>query len=318
MLAVLVVSPLCAAQAAGPKTRTETCPETRRIRVAWEFMAARNYMAAMRHFQREGLKDTTCGGPKIGYALAVSAMGDLRRGAKSMRQALWLDPSSVRQFRVDSRVRTLLQTLVDRCLLRLGADDTDKDTALLLAALYYINRDEAGTRYALEVVRGNDDAAASAVNFEQLAIERFGPVPMAAVVEEDAVPVTEPAVAVTGGQDAPPPAALDDVQTVAVAAVTIVPPEQQMTVAPAPLDGAMDPWAPAAALPVAPGTRETETAPVQEPARAPEPELPPEPVEPVDYDKLREDMQNVSDSLNSFAQKLIERIQKAKETLGQE
>jgi hypothetical protein len=243
----------------GPAPRRTPCPTSQRMNVAWEFMASGHYMGAVRHFTREGTRDSTCAGPKIGYAFGSAAMGDLGRGAKSMRQALWLDPATVRAFRLDRRVHPLATKLIDRCLLRLGADDTDKDTAFFLAALYYIIRDEQGSRYAIEIVRGNDDDATSAVHLEELIEERFGSV--------------------------------------------VVMPEPVVATAPGPLTE------PAVVM-----------RPIAEP-RAVEPVEPPRPVpptEPVDYDKLRTNMKDVSDALNSFAEKLVNRIQKAKETLGQQ
>jgi tetratricopeptide (TPR) repeat protein len=194
---------------------------TARLDVAWAALSDEHYLSAYRHFSRSIALEPDSGRARIGYALALSALGDLPRGAKSMRHALRVDPGAVRGVELTDDQRRLVERVAEDCLRWLNEDDRDRDVSIHLAALCYLLRDEEALRYAIKIARANDGGAAGTANLQVLAADLLNPPPMRLK------PLPEPA---------PEPAPEPGPEPAPIAAPTPVPgPDPTPAEAPAPI-----------------------------------------------------------------------------------
>jgi hypothetical protein len=175
-----------------------------RTEVAWTALGDGRYLSAYRHFSRSIALAPDCGRSRIGYALTISALGDLPRGAKSMRHALRVDPGALRGLELTYNLHWLVERIAEACLLWLDRDDRDPDVSAHLAALCYLLRDEEALRYAIKIARANDRGGVGTANLQVLAAELLNPPPTrleplpqpqaapGGAPEPEPAPVTEP------------------------------------------------------------------------------------------------------------------------------
>lgn len=145
----------------------------------WARLAAGDPTDAQRAFAQRARNDPQAAGPKVGFALASAAGGDLERGVWAMRRALRIDPEGVRYVGLDGDVHTRVADLVARYEY---ADEmmAAPDAAFMRAALHYLLDEDTEARSALEDARAGGDQAASTFNLERLlAAAAGGPEPAA-------------------------------------------------------------------------------------------------------------------------------------------
>lgn len=97
----------------------------------WNQLAKGKPAEAMKVFLQQARRQPNYGMPKVGYAIALAANGDLAEGAKILRFAIKKHPRTVERMSLDAKARQALQALAANYR---TADD-DKDAALLLATI---------------------------------------------------------------------------------------------------------------------------------------------------------------------------------------
>ncbi len=127
----------------------------------WEELANGSYAAARAIFAAEVQRHPERGTPKVGYALAAAAGGDLERGSWAMRRAFRIDPSSIKYAEVDDRLRSQIGLLPDRYQARRGET---RDAAFMVAALYYLLGDADSARGAMVWAVQHGDSSLSLQN----------------------------------------------------------------------------------------------------------------------------------------------------------
>ncbi len=131
----------------------------------WEELANGSYSAARSIFAADVQRHPERGTPKVGYALAAAAGGDLERGSWAMRRAFRIDPSSIKYAEVDDRLRSQIGLLLDRFLARRGEN---RDAAFMVAALYYLLGDADSARGAMDWAVQHGDSSLSLQNLGKL------------------------------------------------------------------------------------------------------------------------------------------------------
>ena len=131
----------------------------------WEELANGSYSAARSIFAAEVQRRPERGTPKVGYALAAAAGGDLVRSSWAMRRAFRIDPSSIKYAQVDDPLRAQIGLLLDRYLARRGET---RDAAFMVAALYYLLGDADSARGAMDWAVQHGDSSLSLQNLGNL------------------------------------------------------------------------------------------------------------------------------------------------------
>ncbi len=304
----------------------------RRSAVAWSLLGDGRYFEALRHFARQAGLYPQDGNPKLGYAIAAAAAGDLPRGAKAMRRVLRTDPAALRDLSVDQELRPLVRRLTSLYLWRLERHADDQDAAVMLCGLFYLLRHEQSTQYAIDLVIGSGETGPAADNLQQLMNEWLRPLPPdPPSAEPTRQPMAEPSPEPTPGPepDPVPPPLSEPEQLTAEPASSPVPESPAPPVVdtasapvatpvadtgPPPADPGPVPTAPVVEVPGAAAANADVSADVSawEPpdSHAAVRFMPPPIPErfPVDYEKLGEDITSVGVALESFTRRLMRAI----------
>ncbi|MBI2509683.1 MAG: hypothetical protein HYV99_06905, partial [Betaproteobacteria bacterium] len=126
------------------------------------------------NFAVEAESNPTRGVPKVGYALAAAAGGDLGRGVWAMRRALRINPRSVEYIVIDDRLRPQVEQLASRYQQDLESAGPDPGSAFMLASLRYLLSDTEAARNSIEQALQGGDRSDSARNLKQLIDQRAG------------------------------------------------------------------------------------------------------------------------------------------------
>ena len=162
-----------------------------RSQVAWSLLARGRDYDALRHFSRMARLRPTEGEPRIGYALSVAGLGDLRRGARAMRRALRTDPTLL-DLTIDGRLRSRIHSLTAGYLTRLENNQADRDAAFMLAVLYGLIGDTESARYAMGLLESGGDQTPSAMELRRLIAALAEPTTQTAVPAAAVEPAGEP------------------------------------------------------------------------------------------------------------------------------
>ncbi len=137
----------------------------------WSLLRSGRTVDALREFANEAHRHPSHGLPKIGYALATSASGDLERGSFAMRRAMRIDPNAAHYLVLDEELRGRLDQLVKEYNAR-GRLAADPDTAFMLVSLHYLRGDIDAAHTALERLVETGDRSASAAGLRRLVDQR--------------------------------------------------------------------------------------------------------------------------------------------------
>lgn len=162
-----------------------------RSQVAWSLLARGRDYDALRHFSRMARLRPTEGEPRIGYALSVAGLGDLRRGARAMRRALRTDPTLL-DLTIDGRLRSRIHSLTAGYLTRLENNQADRDAAFMLAVLYGLIGDTESARYAMGLLESAGDQTPSAMELRRLIAAPAEPTTQTALPAAAVEPAGEP------------------------------------------------------------------------------------------------------------------------------
>ncbi|MFT7460533.1 MAG: hypothetical protein ACI909_003221 [Planctomycetota bacterium] len=124
---------------------------------AWELLLQGQTRIALKQFSNDAMIYPKSGLPKIGYALAAAASGDLKQGVAAMRRAYKIDPESLHYYQVDHRLLPLVDNLIGQYQYSLSQRGRRKDEAFMVAALSYLIHDYPTAHQAMERAKRDGD-----------------------------------------------------------------------------------------------------------------------------------------------------------------
>ena len=130
----------------------------------WVQLSNGQIMAALDSFNREINYYPAAGIPKVGYALAVAASGDLTSAILAMREALRNDPDSLQYIYLDEKLLDLVDGLIEKYEFPLQFDNRRPDEAFMVSALYYIEQDFISAHNAIGRAISDGDNSVSVNN----------------------------------------------------------------------------------------------------------------------------------------------------------
>ncbi len=105
----------------------------------WEALDNQNYLKAMRIFAIQSQQNLSSGVPKIGFALATAANGELERGIWSMQRALKQDPNALEKIRAHNHSKQLLNQI--HFSYEQSAQLDNQQSHFMMAAISYMNNE---------------------------------------------------------------------------------------------------------------------------------------------------------------------------------
>lgn len=135
----------------------------------WTLLAEGRTTAALQAFGRAAEGHPKEGRPKVGYALAAAASGDLDRGVWAMRRAFRIDPHATHYIDLSEPLRGTASGLIGRYRGELGGSRSgDADAWFMTAALRYLIHDRDEAREALDHAVEQGDNSPSTANLRSL------------------------------------------------------------------------------------------------------------------------------------------------------
>lgn len=135
---------------------------------AWDMLSQGQAGSALNMFASEAESNPKAGIPKVGYALATAASGDLSRAVWAMRRAFRIDPDSLHYLQLDEANQGVIDTLIDKYHYSVNQEDEFSDEAFMVSALNYLKHDYIASRGAVDHAISNGDRSASALNLQKL------------------------------------------------------------------------------------------------------------------------------------------------------
>lgn len=134
----------------------------------WSLLSQGQYANALNAFAQEAETHPTDGAPKMGYALASAATGDLERGVWAMRRACRIDPESMHDFTAPEGVDRVVEGLIGTYNGPAESSTPAADSAFMLASLHYLNGDMQSAHEAITQAADLGDRSPSANNLAQV------------------------------------------------------------------------------------------------------------------------------------------------------
>lgn len=130
----------------------------------WKELTKGNAGHALDIFAVQSQQNLNSGIPKVGFALAAAANGELDRGTRAMRKAVRIDPASLDNIIIDVKLEATIDSLSERYRLALQSEERHTDMAFMVAALSYLQQDYATARDSI----AKKDRSRSANNLRKL------------------------------------------------------------------------------------------------------------------------------------------------------
>ncbi|MHC4908495.1 MAG: hypothetical protein ACYTF9_02085 [Planctomycetota bacterium] len=236
----------------------------------WTLLANRRDHAAFERFRAQIESDPRDGRARIGYALAAGLLGESQHMERAIHHALLVDPMSFARFEVEPRLHARVDRLADRWSTCVSRRPTTEGL-LAVGAMRLMTGQVDEAHRAVQAIDELDGRHAATISLHRLVDE--------AILIRDAETVYV--------RNAPP---FEPLPTMEAPVATPSLPVTDPIEAPE-MSNARPP------------------VPVDTPVPAVEVDAPPAaPREPVDYDALRADLLTMSETLDRFSAKLIERM----------
>jgi len=100
-------------------------------------------------FDKDIRSNPDAGIPKVGYALASAAAGNLEIGAQAMREAFQVDPDSIRNLYFDEQMLTIIDALIEEYEYELQQNNKSPDEAFMVSTLHYLKYDYGSAHEAI-------------------------------------------------------------------------------------------------------------------------------------------------------------------------
>jgi hypothetical protein len=133
---------------------------------AWQTMGQGQYNEALNVFAEEAQSHPDSGVPKVGYAIAIAADGDLERGIWAMRRAFRIDPDSLHYLQLDEKNHSLVDNLISQYSSQKNNGRDDQD--FMISALYYLKHDYTAAKKTISDVAQTDSKSSSNINLQKL------------------------------------------------------------------------------------------------------------------------------------------------------
>jgi hypothetical protein len=130
----------------------------------WEALSGGNARFALDIFAIQTQEDMGNGVPRIGFALAAAANGELDRGARAMRKALSIDPYALSDIQVTNELRLIIDLLSEEYAAAIQHNDLDFDNSFMVATLAYLKQDYSTASKLIS----NADQSQSANNLREM------------------------------------------------------------------------------------------------------------------------------------------------------
>lgn len=134
----------------------------------WELLADGKPAKAVDAFIDDIEKDVAAGAPKLGYALAEAASGDLDRGVWAMRRAFTIDPEGASDVMLSGELRPMVQEITHQYEKDVEDNGVDPDNALMLATLYQLQGDVEAAEVMVKQSGEDSDSFVSRLVTEEM------------------------------------------------------------------------------------------------------------------------------------------------------
>jgi hypothetical protein len=112
----------------------------------WDALAKGNAGFALDVFAVQTQEEMGNGIPRIGFALAAAASGELERGARAMRKALSIDPEALENIRITPELELIIDLLTEEYTAAAKTGDRDFDYSFMIATLSFLKQDYSAAR----------------------------------------------------------------------------------------------------------------------------------------------------------------------------
>ncbi|MBI4006789.1 MAG: hypothetical protein HY356_08970 [Gammaproteobacteria bacterium] len=133
----------------------------------WDALTERNISKAIDIFAVQSQQDLYSGIPRVGFAIAAAANGELDRGISAMRKAVSMDPAAMNYIQLNKELDEMIYFMNEDYKLALQDNESQFDLSFMVAALSYLQRDYATANDAL----AESDRSQSADNLRKLLIK---------------------------------------------------------------------------------------------------------------------------------------------------
>jgi len=127
----------------GPPVRYSAPAYRYGVHEGWDALSRGNARFALDIFAIQSQENMGSGIPRVGFALAAAANGELDRGARTMRKALSIDPDALNTIQVIDELRLTIDLLTEEYTAAIQNGDPDFDNSFMLATLSYLKQDYA-------------------------------------------------------------------------------------------------------------------------------------------------------------------------------
>ena len=111
--------------------------------------------------------------PKVGYALASVAAGNLTEGVQSMREAFRVDPDSIHTLYFDEKLLTIIDDLIEQYEYELQQKNKSPDEAFMVSTLHYLKYNYGSAHEAINRAIMDGDKSLSMGELHRLVDEQF-------------------------------------------------------------------------------------------------------------------------------------------------
>lgn len=139
----------------------------------WIYLAQGNFQAAINAFAKDIQSFPDAGIPKVGFALASAAAGNLTEGVLAMREAFNVDPDSIRYFYFDEKVLLIIDDLIEKYDYEFQQSNKRPDEAFMVSALHYLKYDYGNAHEAINSAIKHGDKSLSLGKLHRLVDEQF-------------------------------------------------------------------------------------------------------------------------------------------------
>ena len=135
----------------------------------WDWLAKGNAEYALDIFAIQSQQNLNSGIPKIGFAIAAAAKGDMDRATRAMRKAIRIDATALDKININN-IKPTIERLSEYYKLNLNTNKNNIDTAFMIAVLSYLKQDYATANNLISV----NDQSQSTNNLRELIIKKQG------------------------------------------------------------------------------------------------------------------------------------------------
>jgi len=139
----------------------------------WNYLAQGNFQEAINIFVKDIQSFPDAGIPKVGFALASAATGNLTKGVLAMREAFQIDPDSIHYLYFDEKLLAIINDLIEEYEYKLQQSNNRPDEAFMVSTLHYLKYDYGSAHEAINRAIMDGDKSPSMGELHRLVDEQF-------------------------------------------------------------------------------------------------------------------------------------------------